>query len=73
MRAVLKYFGRHHTVYALLSISHIGAILSNNCSILFKSLKVLTDNTDLKIALDYLEQKCKITVVIIEKSPFLGQ
>ncbi|HWW41503.1 hypothetical protein [Pedobacter sp.] len=47
--------------------SQINAMLNNNCSLLFKSLKSIIDNPDLKIALGYFEQQCKTTMIILEK------
>lgn len=51
----------------LLDASQIGSILKSNCSIVFKSLKALASDPDLKLAIGYFEQQCKTTVLIIEK------
>ncbi|CAD0005766.1 hypothetical protein [Flavobacterium salmonis] len=58
----------YNTIYGALALSQIGAVLSSNCSILFKSLKVLAEDPNLKVAIGYFEQQCKTTVVIIEKA-----
>lgn len=51
----------------VIDASQLGALLKSNCSLVFKGLKALSDNNDIKIALGYFEQQCKTTVLIIEK------
>lgn len=51
----------------VIGYGQINAMLTNNCSLLFKSLKSVIDNPDLKIAVGYFEQQCKTATVIIEK------
>ncbi|MHA4896260.1 hypothetical protein ACXZ1K_16020 [Pedobacter sp. PWIIR3] len=57
----------YNNLIAAFSLGQIGAIVNSNCSLLFKSLKALSDNPDLKIAIGYFEQQCKTTIVILDK------
>ncbi|MDR6760269.1 hypothetical protein J2Y38_000448 [Flavobacterium sp. 2755] len=57
----------YNILIAAFALGQIGAIVNNNCSLLFKSLKALSESPDLKIAIGYFEQQCKTTVVILEK------
>lgn len=57
----------YNAISGLLTFSQIGAVLKNNCSLVFKSLTALSTDPNLKLAMGYLEQQCKATVLIIEK------
>jgi hypothetical protein len=57
----------YNSIVGVMATSQIGAILKNNCSLIFKYLKMLANNQDLKVAIGYIEQQCKTTIVIIDK------
>lgn len=57
----------YQKILNVIAVGQIGSILKNNCSIIFKSLNTKIENPDLKLAIGYMEQQCKATVLIIEK------